>query len=321
MHAQLFPVQKDGKTGFINEQGQVVIDFEFEGAATFSEGLARVFVGEKVGFIDPEANMVIPPIYDSALEFSEGLAVVTQGEQQGYINAKGEIVIAPQYYKADAFQNGLARVMKTILSEYEFISSEGEVVLTGKDFMVSHFREGLINCKDQRGWGFINRAGDFIIPPVYKYARPFYEGKAAVAPKKGVDGKANTKNRYGFINKVGELIIPPLFEGADIRFSEGLCAVWDKGFGFIDEKGVVVVPCKLDYADHFSEGLAVFKPKGRKDLYGYIDKGGNVVIPPMFSTADSFDHGLASVTVGKAYEDFRYGYINKKGEYVWEPSR
>ncbi|HEY1115962.1 MAG TPA: WG repeat-containing protein [Chitinophagaceae bacterium] len=321
MHAQLFPVQKDGKTGFINDKGQAVIDFEFAGASTFSEGLARVFVGDKVGFINLEGNMVIPPIYDSALGFSEGLAVVTLGEQQGYINAKGELVIAPQYYRADEFHDGLARVMESVTSKGSFINREGRILLSGRNFLISQYREGLVNCPDKGRWGFINKGGDFIIPPVYKYTRPFFEDKAAVAPKKGIDGKANSKSRYGFINKAGEMIIPPLFEGADIRFSEGLCAVWDKGFGFIDEKGAVVIPCKLDYADHFSEDLAVFKSKGRKDLYGYIDKGGNIVIPHMFSTADSFEHGLASVTVGEEYDDYHYGYINKNGEYVWEPSR
>ena len=321
MPAHLFPVQKDDKTGFINEQGEVVIDFEFEGASTFSEGLARVFVGDKVGFINLEGNMVIPPIYDRALGFSEGLAVVTLGEHQGYIDTKGELVIPAQYYKADDFHDGLARVMDSIVSEHVFIDPKGKVVLAGKDFMVSQYREGLINCKDKGGWGFINRAGDFIIPPVYKYARPFYEGKAAVAPKKGLDGKANSRTLYGFINQVGAMIVPPLYEGSDIRFSEGLCAVWNKGYGFIDEKGAEVIPCKLDYADHFSGGLAAFKPKGRKDLYGYIDKEGGVVVPPTFSTAESFEHGLASVTVGKEYDDYRYGYINRKGAYVWEPSR
>ena len=48
-------------------------------------------------------------------------------------------------------------------------------------------------------------------------------------------------------------------------------------FGFIDEVGNIVIPCKWKYAYDFSEGLAVVKDNNEK--YGFIDKMGTVVIP------------------------------------------
>jgi len=116
------------------------------------------------------------------------------------------------------------------------------------------------------------------------------------------------------------MIIPPLFAGADIHFSEGMCAVWDKGYGYINNEGRLVIPCDLYLGQHFSEGLAVVRQSG-KSKYGYIDKSGAIAINPTFSLAENFKGGLASVTIGKEYNEFKYGYIDKKGNYVWEPTR
>lgn len=317
----LFHVIKDGKSGFINNKGKVVIDFDFDGASSFSESLARIFVGDKVGFIDTKGNIKIQPKFDSALGFSEGLSVVTIGDKQGYINTKGEFVINPRFYLAYDFENSFALVMEDIVSKGCFIDRQGQIKLKGRNFLISKFREGLINCPEKDKWGFIDIDNNFIIPPQYKDTREFSEGKAAISPMKDINGKPNRKDLFGFINKQNEIIIPPIFQGSDIRFSEGLCAVWQNGYGYINEIGDLVIPYELDLGQHFCEGLAVFKPKGKNKKYGFIDKSGKVVIEPIFTSANDFENGLASVIIGKEYEKFEYGYIDMNGNYIWEPSR
>jgi hypothetical protein len=99
-----------------------------------------------------------------------------------------------------------------------------------------------------------------------------------------------------------------------------MCAVWDNGYGYINDNGQLVIPCDFYLGQHFSEALAVVKPNGKDKSYGYIDKTGAMTINPIFTVAESFKNGLASVTIGKKHEDFKYGYIDKRGSYVWEPS-
>jgi hypothetical protein len=320
MNNNLFQVTKDGKSGFIDDRGQVVIDLEFDGVSSFSEGLARIFVGEKVGFIDTAGNIKIQPKFDIASDFSEGLASAKVGDKYGFIDIKGNFVIEPKFYSCSNFENEFALVMQEVTSRGCFIDKSGLVKLNNRNFLVSKYREGLINCSDNGDWGFININGDFIIPPIYKYTREFSEGKAAVTPKK-INGKANRKDLYAFINKINEIIIPPLFTGADIKFSEGRCAVWDNGYGYVNETGELVIPCDFYFGQHFSDGLAVIQQKGRNKNYGFIDKSGAIKIEPVFTLAESFQNGLASVTMGKEYENYRYGYISKNGEFVWEPTR
>jgi hypothetical protein len=320
MNDNLFQVRKDGKSGFINDKGQVVIDLVFDGVSSFSEGLARIFVQNKVGFIDTKGNIKIQPKFDTVSEFSEGMAYAKIEDKFGYIDTSGEFVIQPKFYRCWYFENGYALVMQEVISKVCFIDKSGTIKLDGRNFLVSKFSEGLINCSDNGDWGFIDINGNFIIPPTYKYAREFSEGKAAVVPQK-INGKANRKDLYAFITRDNEIIIPPLFTGADIRFSEGMCAVYDNGYGYINDNGQLIVPCDYYLGQHFTEGFAVVKPSGKGKSYGYIDKTGAMTIKPIFTLAESFKNGLASVTIGKKYEEFKYGYIDKSGNYVWEPTR
>ncbi|MFB8790421.1 MAG: WG repeat-containing protein [Potamolinea sp.] len=56
---------------------------QFEQADAFSEGLARVKIGEKWGYIDNKGNLVIQPQVDEANSFSEGVALVRVSQNLG----------------------------------------------------------------------------------------------------------------------------------------------------------------------------------------------------------------------------------------------
>ena len=79
------------KYGYINTEGKLVIDCQYDFTDEFSEGLARVQKNGKYGFIDKQGNVVIDFIYDEANNFSDGLALVRQGEEWGK-NDKGKKV-------------------------------------------------------------------------------------------------------------------------------------------------------------------------------------------------------------------------------------
>lgn len=91
----------------------------------------------------------------------------------------------------------------------------------------------------------------------------------------------------------------------------------DRNFGFIDPKGVEVVPLKYDYANDFSEGLAMvssYTGEGQLKTIacGFIDTLGREVIPLSYRQAQDFSEALAAVM----NDDGKWGYINQKGEIV-----
>jgi hypothetical protein len=77
-------------------------------------------------------------------------------------------------------------------------------------------------------------------------------------------------------------IIPARFERG-MPFSEGLAAVSTGGrFGYIDERGEVVIEPRFDYAGDFSHGLAEVLVG---DKVGIINRKGEMVVSPMFQRA------------------------------------
>lgn len=99
--------------GYVDRNGNMVI--ETTGGYPFSEGLALVEVQNEdsslsYGFIDKEGNWIIEPKFKYADSFSEGRAMVKVGEKYGYIDKSGELIIQPIYENALSFSEGLAPV-------------------------------------------------------------------------------------------------------------------------------------------------------------------------------------------------------------------
>jgi hypothetical protein len=64
----------------------------FDEAETFSEGLAKVKIGNKWGFIDDDGKIAIKPIFDEVASFNDSTAWVRIGKQVGYIDEAGKFL-------------------------------------------------------------------------------------------------------------------------------------------------------------------------------------------------------------------------------------
>lgn len=82
-----------GKYGYIDRNGNIVIDFQFATANSFSEGLAVAsFDHKKYGYINHSGEWAIEPLFDYAGNFSDGKARVQIGYRWFYINTAGQIL-------------------------------------------------------------------------------------------------------------------------------------------------------------------------------------------------------------------------------------
>ncbi|MBP5515767.1 MAG: TonB family protein [Bacteroidales bacterium] len=124
----LFPVRINGKYGYIDKTGNIVIKPQFDGAGGFNDGLAPIKVGDKWGYINTTGKIAIKPQYKFAWVFSEGLAVVqNQITEWGYIDKTGKIVIELKCLYAFDFSNGLALINLNDL-ESAYIDKNGKTV-------------------------------------------------------------------------------------------------------------------------------------------------------------------------------------------------
>ncbi len=125
---------------WIDHTGQVlvrplVID---NGPDYFREGVARFRRDGKVGFFDRHGKIVIKPGYEFAMPFFEGRAAVcdgcaeveegehraVRGGKWGYIDAGGKLVVPLQFVEAGNFVKGHARVRSA--SGWQEIGVDGQ---------------------------------------------------------------------------------------------------------------------------------------------------------------------------------------------------
>jgi WG containing repeat len=328
------PYSKYYAMGYIDETGEVVIAPRFDEARDFSEGLAYVTSKEFRGFIDRHGKAVIK-LDSEAKDFHEGLAAVKGSGLEsgwGYMDRSGRWVVKPQYQVADDFSEGLAQVM--VDRKFGFINKKGEMIIPPRfdvhevgytwlqKYDTSRFSEGLACVAIGDLFGYINKKGDFVIPPQFSRAQEFSEGLAWVTTK-GIPGVVN---KVGWIDKSGRWALTEVDGRALTRELPG----WS----------TYISPYK-DW--RYSEGLVpFFVYEGHKALWGYMDRKGKVVIKPILVLYEAYGvsvagtcceskmvieprgHEVGPFLGGIARVDFyssstekAYGYINKKGQFIW----
>lgn len=94
----LAAVEKDGKIGFINPQGEVVIDFLYEydkstlNAFAFRHGRCLMSGDNKKGLIDQQGNWAILPEYDYVCLTSDYVVVGRKGELRKMLDFDGHVL-------------------------------------------------------------------------------------------------------------------------------------------------------------------------------------------------------------------------------------
>jgi hypothetical protein len=156
---------------------------------------------------------------------------------------------------------------------------------------------------------YINEEGKELLPFRYLKGTDFSEYLAFVL---------DTENKILCIDSVMKLI----FELKDVEevhvFSDGLAAIKKKEkFGFIDNKGNLVIPCIYDAVLDFTEnkcGVANLNTIGDSTFYewNFIDRSGKKIMNLTFDEVHEFKSNLACATLkGKT------GWIDNKGKFVF----
>jgi hypothetical protein len=302
----LFPISIEGKWGYIDAAGTVVIEPRFLSARDFSEGLAvveiagtseedRAFKRTYEGFIGPDGKFVIPPQppagireipgYDSYQysDFHEGLARIHVNDasgMDGWIDRNGRLAIPPKFHSYGDFLEGLAYAEtwrpwnRPGSQKRGFINKQGKFVITNNDFRFGYsFSGGVASVSmtfkgDDNAYCLIDKQGTFVIPPgVYARIDAPENGAAVVA-----------KNRkVGMVNKRGEVIVP-------LGLYDQIYGPWEPGKGRVfvaEKKGKTFVVDTMGkevaevphpgHVSRFQEGMATVDQKGR---YGYVDETG-----------------------------------------------
>lgn len=199
-------VNTEGKFGFVDKTGKMIINPQFESANSFSEGLAVIKQNDKYGFIDKTGKIVINTQFEEVSDFKNGKARFKNGKQWGYIDTKGAYIINPQFDAAGFFSEGMAIILQG--SNYGYISEKGEIIINPQFEDAGEFNSSLACVKSGETYGYINKDGKFEINPQFEKASSFFKDIAFV----------KTGDKWGVIDKEGKYIINPQFDAIKYYF-------------------------------------------------------------------------------------------------------
>ena len=241
-------VKINGKYGFINKDGKVVINAQYDYAQRFNEGLALVEQKNKTtdksmyGYIDKDGKLVIPFQFESSYGFGEGKAVIKQGDKYGYINKDGKIIINAQYDDAGNFEEGLAPVKQGDL--YGFIDQDGKIAINPQFKNAYSFTSSglcIVQSVTNNKWGAIDRQGKMVIDPQYDYMIGFFDGVAMI----------ELNDKYGLIDKAGKTVANPMYESMTVAPEDYFASVENDYFDISSISNILY----KDLADRSARGI------------------------------------------------------------------
>jgi len=263
----LAPVKSQGKWGFIDTGGNMIIPAVYDAVTSFSENLAGFESLGKWGCMDKIGTPVIEPRFFSIQHFSEGLAPVQRRASSlwEYVDRTGQTAISAQYDAALPFSQGFAPVLRD--GKWRYIRADGSEAFTTEFYRVYPFgSEGLALVRPEMNgkYGYIAMDGTLKIPAVFNEGRPFSGGIAAV----------RVSDKWGYIDTSGKTIIEPAYDYAS-SCSEGAMPFVENGrFGFLNCTGGRLIEPSFESALPFLNGRALVRVNG---TWTYIDTSGKIL--------------------------------------------
>lgn len=168
---EFFQVMENGKTGFRDLDGHIVIEPKYESAEMFSEGLSAVTLTEKglTGYINTKGEMVIPPTFEYAGSFGNGLAPYRANDLYGFIDRTGKPVLQPKYAWVDQFSEGFC-VVRDGAGRHAFIDTTGTPLTEFKFQYARAFEGGKAKVQLDNKWGAIDKKGAVVVDFIHQYA-------------------------------------------------------------------------------------------------------------------------------------------------------
>lgn len=237
------------KRGYFDRYtGELTIPPQYEKAWIFSEGLACVMLDGKLGFIDHDGNIVIDNVFEwtpyiGNYCFHNGLCTV-KGDNSGLglIDERGNWVVEPAYGFIERLSNGSWKMVDST-GRQGLLGKNGQVVLPCEYAYVGEYQGGnYIRARtfehvDQVfdfGGNMVNPC-DFICIVEIDYAINGKSGKESASPNclkyQSSDG------HYGLMDRKGNIITPPLYQSIEAITPDRYYCEGPAGAVVLDDRG------------------------------------------------------------------------------------
>lgn len=223
LNDSLILVRKDGLSGIVNFNNEVVIPIEYEQLKGFKNGFAEVVKSFEV---------------DGEKQF-----------KQGYINLKNEFFEVDGRF-INGFRDGYAYIRKD--SYYSVIDSNFNIVIpySAKYDKVMGPSEGLFAVRKNYKYGYVDLNGNVVIDFQFNNAKSFSNGIAQV-------------NFNSYINKLGEIIYDSIEIENQPNFNYSIAAVtYQDKWSYIEKNNTLLSPFEYDEVSILNDQNILVKKEG-----------------------------------------------------------
>ncbi len=215
-------VEKDGKFGYIDTTGKIVIPLKYTLAEDFNSGEAYVQIGEKTSFIDPDGKVLESEIdYIDVNPDSEFYVISAESDDtSGFYSKVGvakrstnQIVLEPTYSSITHAGSGIFEIRDTDYKYGIYNANTGQIIEPQYEYMTIYPEENrvLVETADFKK-GILDISGKVILEPVYSYIGLNYDGLYELEKETGA----------GIATRDGQIVLDAVYQNIDVDdFIEG----------------------------------------------------------------------------------------------------
>jgi hypothetical protein len=222
----LYPWLENGKYGYINQEGRLIINCLYDEASAFYDGAAIVASSGKMGLINKKSETLTPFVFDEIFDPQQRTFIAKKDERYGVLNHLGKLVVALKYKDIQRLENG-ALMLEDSLGFYlswadgvlfnaqPMVYEEIEQYLEGQKVtpevvtaVVPDSNLPIVFIKNGKKGLKLN--GKEIVAATFEEILPF-QATLAIAKKKG---------KFGLIDATGKTILN--FDYSSVRYLSGL---------------------------------------------------------------------------------------------------
>jgi hypothetical protein len=298
-----FPVASDQKYGYMNSNGAIVIQPQYDEVGVFRNGLAVVSKESKYGVINKKNELIVDFVYDEIVDFQDDRAIVSKEEKYNLIDRSGKEISSGKFSDLSSFHKEIYIGLEDSL--YLFLDKNLNLVSDLKCQEIGDLLDGYSIVQVNNFYGVIDSNLRVRIPFQFDEIGRFENNIFIYSSsgKRGLIRSDGTKITEPIYDEIGELNI----ENNTTVVKSGSLISWIKidGGNFFDFS-TEYFPNALELAQ-FSKGYAVYRKKGK---YGFVDSKGKLAFKPSLEITAKYINAIPANKNGK------WGLIDFKNKMV-----
>jgi len=202
----------ENQFALINLNGELLFSYKYPYVGPYGDGFLvyKETLDGKSGYIDESGKVILPIQYPTAQAFNEGIAIVNMSDEvinkYGVIDKKGNFILKPLYNSVNSIGSKRLAVGKAIDEKRPYVGSKYSISDTSGNFLtdfvytnVTSYKNGLATACNSKNIFFIDISGK----PVNTL--PILAGCGTLLLL-GDLIQANVDNRLSYLNKAGEIV-------------------------------------------------------------------------------------------------------------------